>query len=162
MHYPRLIRLLMDSSFRREEIKRVNQKAISKTSLSGLEREYTMREIAIITRAAPARALGLADIKGHLGVGADADVTIYTEDADREKMFNAPRYVIKSGHLIIKDYDFSRDYTGRLLHIEPAYDEMIEDAIEPFFESYYSIRFHNYAVADSYLHDHQVIKTGGE
>ena len=162
MHYPRLIKLLMDSAFRREEIKRVNQKAVSRTALAGIEREYTLQEIAIVTRAAPARALGLAAIKGHLGVGADADITIYTENTDREKMFNAPRYVIKDGRPIISDYDFVQEHTGRLFHIEPAYDDAIESAIEPFFEDYYSIRFRNYAVADSYLHDHQVIGTGDE
>ena len=159
MYYPRLIRLLMDSAFRREEIKRVNQKAVSRTCLAGLDREYTMREIAIITRAAPARALGLQDLKGQLGVGADADVTIYTEDEDREKMFNAPRYVIKDGKLIIKDHEFTRDYAGRLLHIEPGYDDAIESEIEPFFENYYSVKFRNYAVPDDYLHRHETIAT---
>ncbi len=159
MHYPRLIKLLMDSAFRREEIKRVNQKAILNTGLSQLDREYTMQEIAIVTRAAPARALGLGHIKGQLGVGADADITIYTEDEDREKMFNAPRYVIKDGRLIIKDHEFAQDYNGRLLHIEPGYDSAIESAIEPFFENYYSIRFGNYAVPDSYLHRHETIAT---
>ena len=155
--YPRLIKLLMDGAFRREEIKRVNQKAVNNTGLAGLDREYTMQEIAIVTRAAPARALGLHDIKGHLGVGADADITIYTEDQDREKMFNAPRYVIKDGHLIIKDHEFTQDYRGRLLHIEPGYDDGITSDIEPFFDNYYSVKFNNYAVPDSYLHNHQVV-----
>ena len=47
----------------------------------GLSREYTLNEIAIITRAGPARLLGLRH-KGHLGVGADADVTVYSRDTD--------------------------------------------------------------------------------
>ncbi len=164
MHYPRLIKLLMSNAFRREEIKRMNQKAILNTGLAGLDREYTMQEIAIVTRAAPARALGLEDRKGHLGVGADADITIYTEDEDREKMFNAPRYVIKDGKLIIKDHEFVREHNGRLLHIEPGYDSAIESEIEPFFENYYSIKFNNYAVPDSYLHRHQTVatKAGGQ
>ena len=48
----------------------------------GLAREYTLDEIAIVTRAGPARLLGLTH-KGHLGVGADADVTVYARDAGR-------------------------------------------------------------------------------
>ena len=159
MHYPRLIRLLMDASFRREEIARVNQKAINNTILPSLEREYTMQEIAIITRAAPAKALGLEHRKGQLGVGADADVTVYTEDEDREKMFNAPRYVIKDGEVIIRDHDFTRDYKGRLFHVEPGCDKAIEGQIEPFFDDYYSIKFSNYAVPDDYLHRHEVVET---
>jgi len=158
MNYPKLIRLLMDSSFRKEEMGRVNQKAIAKTALNDLDREYTLNEIAIITRAGPARALGLKN-KGHLGTGADADITIYDDMEDKEMMFNAPRYVLKSGIPIIADHEFRGDYTGRLLHITPEYDESIEDTIRPFFEDFYTIEFDNYAVSDSYLHDHEVIQT---
>ena len=159
MSYPKLIKLLMDSGFRQEEIERVNQKAIDKTAIKDITREYTLNEIAIITRAGPARALGLKD-KGHLGKGADADITIYDDIEDKELMFNTPRYVIKSGILIISDHEFLRDYTGKLLHISPEHDKAIEEVIRPFFEDYYSIEFANYAVDDRYLHDHQVIPTG--
>jgi formylmethanofuran dehydrogenase subunit A len=158
MNYPKLIRLLMDSSFRKEEMGRVNQKAIAKTALNDLDREYTLNEIAIITRAGPARALGLKN-KGHLGPGADADITIYDDMENKEMMFNAPRYVLKSGIPIIADHEFRGDYTGRLLHITPEYDEKIEETIKPFFENFYTIEFDNYAVNDSYLHDHEVIQT---
>lgn len=154
--YPRLIRLLMDRGFRAEMMKQVNQKAISNSLLPQLDREYSLYEIAIITRAAPARALGLAN-KGHLGVGADADITIYTDDENRERMFNAPRYVIKAGKPIIEDHEFVDDHIGRFLHAEPVYDPAIEDHIRPFFDDYYSIQFNNYRVDASYLHDHEVM-----
>lgn len=159
MSYPKLIKLLMDKSFRREEMKRVNQKALDKCSLRDLEREYTLNEIAIITRAGPAKALGLHN-KGHLGVGADADITIYDEMDDKEMMFNAPRYVIKSGNSIIENHEFKNDFIGKLLHIAPEYDQKIEEIVKPFFENYYSIEFSNYAVDDRYLHDHEIIATG--
>ena len=161
MNYPRLIRLLMDSAYRKEQMARVNPKAIAGTALAdGLDREFTLQEIAIITRAGPARILGLKD-KGHLGVGADADITIYDEDDDKERMFNAPRYVIKDGTLIIEDHEFRTDHEGRLLHVAPEYDPDIKDVIRPFVENYYTVQFENYAVADSYLSRHQVIPTGG-
>ncbi|MGQ0658752.1 MAG: formylmethanofuran dehydrogenase subunit A [Chromatiales bacterium] len=156
LKYPRLIRLLMDREFRHEQIQLVNQRAIRKTVLLDLDREYTLQEIAIITRAAPARALGLKN-KGHLGVGADADITIYEEHADKERMFSAPRYVIKDGRLIIGDHEFRTDHEGRVLHVAPDYDPEIEATLRPFFDDYYSIRFENYAVADHYLDHHQVI-----
>lgn len=156
MNYPRLIKLLMDSAFRREELSRANQKAINKTLLPDLEREYTLNEIAIITRAGPARCLGLNN-KGHLGAGADADITIYDDQQDKELMFNAPRYVFKSGVAVISNHEFCEDYNGRILHVAPEYDESIVDSVKPFFEDYYSIEFENYAVDDSYLHDHEII-----
>ncbi len=159
MNYPKLIKLLMDKAFRHEEMKRVNQKALENCSLRDLDREYTLNEIAIITRAGPARTLGLKN-KGHLGVGADADITIYDEMDDKEMMFNAPRYVIKSGNTIIGNHEFRNDFIGKLLHISPEYDKKIEEVVQPFFESYYSIEFSNYAVDDHYLHDHEVIATG--
>ena len=158
MNYPKLIKLLMNKAFRHEEMKRVNQRALENCLLRDLDREYTLNEIAIITRAGPARALGLNN-KGHLGVGADADITIYDEMDDKEIMFNAPRYVIKSGNTIIGNHEFKTDFTGKLLHIAPEYDKKIEEVVQPFFESYYSIEFSNYAVNDSYLHDHEIIAT---
>ncbi len=159
MSYPRLIRLLMDRTFRNEQIGLVNQKAIRKTMLlDDLDREYSLQEIAIVTRAGPARLLGLRN-KGQLGVGADADVTIYEEHDDKEQMFSAPRYVIKDGQLIIEDHEFRSDHEGRLLHVAPEYDPEIEQAIRPFFENYYTIEFNNYAVNDSYLHRHETIST---
>ena len=41
-----------------------------------------------------------------------------------------------------------------------VYDKKIEEVVKPFFESYYSIEFDNYAVDDHYLHDHEVVPTG--
>ena len=157
-NYPKLIRLLMDKEFRNEQAKNVNQKAINNTHLMDLEREFTMQEIAIISRAGPAKLLGLTN-KGHLGIGADADVTIYDEKEDKEEMFNAARYVIKSGELFIKNHEFCSDYTGRILHVAPQYDKAIEDKIRPFFEDYYTIQFDNYAVDDDYVHGAEIIPT---
>ena len=158
MAYPKLIKLLMDEKFRREEMKRVNQKALLNCSLPELKREYTLSEIAIITRAGPARALGL-ETKGHLGVGADADITIYDLMDDKELMFSTPRYVIKSGNTMIANHEFKTDSKGKVYHITPDYDNKIEESLKPFFEDYYSIEFSNYPVDDRYLHQHEIIKT---
>lgn len=162
LSYPKLIRLLMDRQFRNEQIHSVNQKAMKNTVLlDDLEREYTLQEIAIITRAAPARLLGLAE-KGHLGPGADADITVYMESENKEEMFTTPRYVFKDGRLIIEDGEFRSDHEGRILHVAPEYDPAIEEVIQSFFEDYYTIEFANYAVGDEYLHRHQVVPTTGQ
>ncbi|OZA84312.1 MAG: formylmethanofuran dehydrogenase subunit A, partial [Azorhizobium sp. 39-67-5] len=67
--YPHLIRLLMDRDFRAEQLARLHKAARAHTNLAELKREYTLEEIAIVTRAAPARTLGLKD-RGHLAPGA--------------------------------------------------------------------------------------------
>jgi formylmethanofuran dehydrogenase subunit A len=151
LSYPRLIRLLMDREFRDEQIGRVNQKAIRRTVLRDrLDREYTLGEIAIITRAGPARLLGLAD-KGHLGAGADADVTVYAEHEDREQMFATPRYVIKSGRIIVEDGELREAPAGDLLRVAADHDGEIEDTLRPLFEKHYSVRLANYPVREPWL-----------
>lgn len=150
--YPQIIRLLMDSAYRREVLKTVHRSVLEGSVLADLDREYTLNEIAIITRAGPARLLGLQD-KGHLGPGADADITIYTPQQDKELMFQLPRYVIKAGQLLIEDGEIRAAPNGRSLYVAPEYDQEIEKDIAAWFEQFYSIRFRNYPVSDDYLHD---------
>jgi formylmethanofuran dehydrogenase subunit A len=151
LSYPRLIRLLMDREFRNEQIDRVNQKAIGRTVLRDrVEREYTLGEIAIITRAGPARLLGLAE-KGHLGVGADADVTVYVENEDREQMFARPRYVIKGGRVIVEDGELREAPAGNLLRVAAEQDKEIERTLAPLFEEHYTVQLANYPVREPWL-----------
>jgi formylmethanofuran dehydrogenase subunit A len=151
LSYPRLIRLLMDRDFRNEQIGRVNQLAMKRTVLrDDLDREYTLEEIAIITRAGPARLLGLAD-KGHLGVGADADITIYDDRDDREEMFSAPRYVIKDGVAVVEDGELREVGPGRLLRVGADHYPAIEPTLEALFEDRYSVQFSSYPVREPWL-----------
>jgi len=146
--YPALIQLLMDRSVRDDQLKRVNPKLLAGSALAdGLAREYTLNEIAIITRAGPARLLGLK-AKGHLGVGADADVTIYSRDPDLATMFSTPRYVIKDGALIVEEGHLRRAPAGRRLRLAPAYDEAVLPSLRRHFEQYSTVAFDNYPVAD--------------
>jgi formylmethanofuran dehydrogenase subunit A len=146
MAYPELIRLLMDRTYRDERLKRVNHKLLAGSALAdGIDREYTLGEIATVTRSGPARILGLRN-KGHLGPGADADVTVYAKDADLSRMFATPRYVIKSGSVVVEEGQLRRAPAGRRLHVRPAYDPGIERDIRGFFDQYGTLSFDNYAV----------------
>ncbi|HET7048477.1 MAG TPA: formylmethanofuran dehydrogenase subunit A [Solirubrobacteraceae bacterium] len=153
LSYPKLIRLLMDRAFREDQMGRANQKAIRRTALAdGLDREYTLNEIAIISRAAPARRLGLRD-KGHLGIGADADVTIYHDRPDREEMFSTPRYVIKAGELAVEDGDLRRADDGVLLSGAAAFDPDVTGVLAPLFGERYTVAFEHYPVHDTALRE---------
>ena len=158
--YPEIIQLLMCRDFRKEGIGKLSEKARSRIHLGELDREYTLSEIAIITSAGPARALGLAH-KGHLGVGADADVVIYNDEPDALKMFSHPRYVIKGGEVVIDDGDIVASPSGRELIVRPGYDESIEEYLRPLFEDYYTMAFENYPVELERLHGAKVIDTAG-
>src|SRR2546430_7056563 len=119
LSYPRLIRLLMDRAYRDEQLKHVNQRMLAGSALlDGLAREYTLSEIAVVTRAGPARLLGLKH-KGHLGAGADADVTIYADDPDRAQMFATPRHVIKGGIVVVEEGQLRRAPTRRRAALRP-------------------------------------------
>ncbi len=161
LSYPKLIRLLMDRAFREDQMRRANQKAIRRTTLlDGLDREYTLNEIAIITRAAPARRLGLRD-KGHLGIGADADVTIYHDRADREEMFATPRYVIKDGEVAVEEGELRRSDDGVLLSSHAGFDPEVSRVLEPLFGDRYTVAFAHYPVRDPALREPaQVVEAG--
>jgi formylmethanofuran dehydrogenase subunit A len=143
--YPEIIQLLMDAEFRRERLKRLAPKALKRILLPELDRQYTLSEIAIIASAGPARALGLAQ-KGHLGVGADADVAVYNDDKDVARMFAYPRYVLKGGEVVIEEGEIRKTVEGKGLLVRPAYDEKIDEYIRPLFQQYYTMSFDNYPV----------------
>ncbi len=150
--YPQIIRLLMDKTYRRDMVKTVHPRLHERCVLADLDREYTLGEIAIITRAGPARILGLRH-KGHLGPGADADITIYTPHEDKQQMFELPRYVIKAGKVLVEEGEIREDHLGKTLHVAPDYDHDVESHIAEWFEQCYSVRYRNYPVGDEYLHD---------
>jgi formylmethanofuran dehydrogenase subunit A len=154
--YPEIIQLLMDSEFRREKVKALPEKARARTVLADLNREYTLSEIAVITSAGPARGLGLPR-KGHLGVGADADVAIYNANKDVAKMFAYPRYVIKSGELVIEEGEMRKSVEGHAFAFRPTYDEQIVDYLRPVFQQYYTMSFDNYPVEAERVHGLQVV-----
>ena len=143
--YPEIIRLLMDVEFRKEQMKALLPKAQERIVLGDLDREYTLFEIAIITSAGPARALGLRQ-KGHLGIGADADVTIYQEKPDDGVLFSYPRYVIKAGEIVVEEGDVRAVPDGREFIVHPPYDEGIEEYLRPLFPKIYTMSFENYPV----------------
>jgi formylmethanofuran dehydrogenase subunit A len=138
----------MDRSVRDEQLKRVNPKLLAGSALAdGLAREYTLNEIAIITRAGPARLLGLR-AKGHLGAGADADVTIYSREPDLARMFSTPRYVIKHGELIVEEGQLRHAPAGRRLRVAPGYDDAVLPDLRRHFERYSTVAFEHYPVRD--------------
>ncbi|MCA9203354.1 MAG: formylmethanofuran dehydrogenase subunit A, partial [Planctomycetales bacterium] len=156
--YPQIIRLLMDRTYRQDVLKTVNPLVRERSQLADLDREYTLNEIAIITRAGPARILGLKN-KGHLGPGADADITIYSPHENKETMFELPRYVIKGGQIVVDDGEIRENLLGKTLYVAPEYDRDVETNIAEWFEQFYSIRFRNYPVGEEYLHEAERIIT---
>jgi len=147
MAYPQIIRLLMDASYRQEKLKQVSPKVLEHCDLANLDREYSLNEIAIITRGGPARILGLRN-KGHLGVGGDADITVYTPDENYETMFAVPRFVIKGGDLVVEDHELRQVVSGKTLTATAKQDIDRVPMIEQWISDHYSLNANHYGISD--------------
>jgi formylmethanofuran dehydrogenase subunit A len=118
------------------------------TTLASIAREYTLTEVAIMTRAAPAKLLGLKD-RGHLGPGALADVAVYETDTDKAKMFRKAALVFKSGQLIVRDGAPLHDAYGRTLSVRTERERAIERRMRDYYEERYGLSPDFMTVADA-------------
>ena len=164
--YPRIISWLMSEKARERVLKRINRKAKAKSLLPSINREMTFYEIAIITRAGQAKALGLKS-KGHLGIGADADISIYNIDPRKidpsrdykavRRAFSNAAYTIKSGEIVAVNGRIVKAPAGRTYWINfEAYcgaDCLLRAAAElkRKFRDYWTIEFDNYFIPERYL-----------
>jgi formylmethanofuran dehydrogenase subunit A len=138
VRYPEIIHLLMDKDERARQLDRVPPEARELSNLPGIAREFTLSEIAIVTRAGPARRLGLAD-RGHLGAGAVADVAVYTDQADKTAMFGSADLVFKDGRLVVKDGEVVDISFGQAFQVAPGFDAAIERKLAHFYDRYYGV-----------------------
>jgi formylmethanofuran dehydrogenase subunit A len=155
--YPEILRLLMDVEFRKQEVARLPPEARNRIVLADIDREYSLSEIAIITSAGPARALGLPQ-KGHLGVGADADITIYPAKSDEHGvLFSYPRYVLKRGEVVVEEGDVKTVTEGHEFIVRPSFDAAIEEYIRPLFQKTYTMSFENYPTEMERLREPEIV-----
>ena len=148
--YPDLLALLMDRDLRARWIETLPKEAMEVTTLPSITREYTWPEIAIMTRAAPARLLGLSD-RGHLAPSAWADIAVYRPQADKAAMFMAPAYVFKDGELAARDGALVGQRFGRVLTVRPGFDAQIERQLGRFYEDTYGVPPDLFDVAEGAL-----------
>lgn len=162
--YPRIIAWLMSKKAREATLKKINPKARSRSLLPSIDRELNFYEIAIVTRAGQAKALGLKD-KGHLGIGADADIAIYRfnpEEMDPSRKYKAVRrafkhaaYTVKSGQVVVKDGEVLKHMDGATLWLDVQICEPCEielnDEMQRRFKEYWTVEYENYPVTEDYL-----------
>ena len=143
----------MDRSFRNDMLSTINKQAAAASILGSLDREYSLYEIAIMTRAAPARSLGLKN-RGHLGAGASADVTVYENVANKQRMFSKPAYVFKSGELIVEKGKIVKVVNGNTHTLRPEYDRSIERSLVKYFDQYQTVKFDNFKISNDEILEH--------
>ncbi len=163
MSYPRVLAWLMSKKAREATLKRCHKKAQKKSLLPSIDRELSLYELAIVTRAGTAKALGMPN-KGHLGVGADGDVAIFNinpETTDIAKKYKAVRkafkesvYTIKDGKIVAKEGEVVDNTTpGRTMWVDVKTKQpcRIDDEMKRKFREYWSIEYDNYPVSDHYV-----------
>ena len=146
--YPHLIKLLMDKSFRNNILETLPKSIQDHTILKSLKREYSLNEISIMTRSAPAKILGLKN-KGNFSVGSDADITIYDKNKnDIEEMFAHPSMVLKDGQIVVENGKIKKYIWGNTQTVKPEYDKSIEKDLKKFFDKYHTMKLENYIISN--------------
>jgi formylmethanofuran dehydrogenase subunit A len=160
--YPKIIAWLTSREARMALLKKCHKKAQKKSLLPSIKRELSLYELAIVTRAGQAKSLGLKN-KGHLGVGADADISIYnvnpeTTDIAQEsnalcRAFSDAAYTIKDGIVVVKDGKIVQTVDGKTmwLDVNTAEQVQIDDDMKTRFKEYWTVEYDNYPVFDHYV-----------
>ena len=154
--YPRVIKWLMSAKARETQINafKHKDKVVSNTSIAGMDREISLYELAQMTRAGPAKALGLANMIGGLKPGMDADVVVYDFSPDKpvanpdqiETAFSRAAHVFKSGVEVVTNGEIVNNGNKRTIWVNAKVKEnpqVMRDIKEKFLK-FYSVTQANY------------------
>jgi len=120
---PEIATWLVSKSARDAFMREMNDEFLKKNMLDN-DKTLTFNEFVILTRASPAKSLGLGSIKGNLGIGSDADINILnlnineidiSKDPDSIKTaLNNIKYVIKAGRIIKQNEKIDLSHQGKI------------------------------------------------
>jgi formylmethanofuran dehydrogenase subunit A len=160
--YPKIIAWLISKKARMATLKKCHKKAQKRSLLPSIKRELSLYDLAIVTRAGQAKALDLKN-KGHLGVGADADVAIYNLNPENidiarkykpvRRAFSDAAYTIKDGKVVVKDGEILQHVDGRTiwLDVQTAEQVKVDEEMKRRFKEYWTVEYENYPVTDHYI-----------
>ncbi|MDI6718075.1 MAG: formylmethanofuran dehydrogenase subunit A [Methanomicrobiales archaeon] len=154
--YPRIWKWLMSAKARSQQIEafKNSSKVVAASEIASIDRELTLYELAAMTRAGPAKALGLSQMYGGLAPGLEADVVVYNfnpETDDPMLIENAVSNawaLFKTGVQIIKDGEIVSNGNKRTLWVHakvPENPQVMRDIREKFLK-YYTVTERNYEV----------------
>ena len=167
--YPKILAWLASKKARMATFKRLHKKAQKKSILPSIDRELSLYDIAIVTRAGQAKALNLKE-KGHLGVGADADVAIFDLNPEKvdiankfrtfRRAFTNTAYTIKGGKILAKDGEILQQAEGKTIWLDMQTKKEIEisEEIKKKFREYWTVEYENYPVSEHYIKNSSPIK----
>ncbi|MFX1569186.1 MAG: amidohydrolase family protein [Promethearchaeota archaeon] len=158
---PEIATWLVSKQARDNFMKGMNNEFLNKNSLLSEEKILTFLEFVCMTRTSPAKSLGLIDIKGNLGYGADGDLNILDiniNEKDLSKNYDDLKnalqnidHVIKAGEIIKKKEKFNLDFVGSIFwsngKLEIKEKEYIMNKKKEFFQKYSSVFYDSYKVS---------------
>ncbi len=150
--YPKLFRLLMDLDFRNEQILKINPFSQKQSNIQNIKRTYDLYEIAIMTRASPAKLLGLDD-RGNLKPGSIADISIYDPSKPIDEMFENAFLVFKNGENIVNNGKILKFKKGRTQSLKLDYEKSICNDLQKWFDKYYSLDLDTFNVDQNFFEE---------
>ncbi|MHA2161899.1 MAG: formylmethanofuran dehydrogenase subunit A [Candidatus Thorarchaeota archaeon] len=162
--YPLVISWLMSKKQRDSWMEKMHKFATERSTLADIEREWSLYEVVISTRSAPAKIMGFDDAKGHLGVGADADIAVYDLDMTKAKLAENPEKIIKTfaqsfltflrGEQVAKKGVIGKTPHGKVWTVHPEVNDDLwarsNKELEAMMNEWYVHSFHNYPVPQRY------------
>jgi formylmethanofuran dehydrogenase subunit A len=168
-YYPKIMAWYISKRARENMLKKINKRARKRSLLPTIDRELSLYELAIVTRAGQAKALGLKE-KGHLGVGADADIAIYNINPERvdpakkfvsaRKAFDRAAYTIKDGEIVVKDGEIVKQVFGKTYWVDVECERnhcrttraQANAELKKKFKDYWTVEYENYPIREGFLH----------
>jgi formylmethanofuran dehydrogenase subunit A len=158
---PKMVTWLVSKEARENLMKGMNDAFIKKNSLSSTDKELCFSDFVRLTRANPAKILGLSSIKGNLGPETDADINILDiniKDVDLSKGYkhlelalSNIEYVIKAGNIVKKDDKINMMSSGQIFwsegQVEKEGNKLILTKKAEFYNKYSSMFYDSYKVS---------------
>ncbi|MHA1932962.1 MAG: amidohydrolase family protein, partial [Promethearchaeota archaeon] len=158
---PEIITWLISKEARKNFMKGMNDQFQKQNSLVSSELELSFSELVSLTRATPAKLLGLGGIKGTLSSGTDADINILDiniEDVSLSKEYDKLKsalsnieYVIKSGKIIKKKNKMDMTSNGLIFwsqgQVKSEEKNLVMSKKKEFYNKYSSIFYDSYQVS---------------
>ncbi|MEE9376831.1 MAG: amidohydrolase family protein [Candidatus Lokiarchaeia archaeon] len=158
---PKIATWLLSVDARENFMKDMNNDFLKNNPLSNNDKVLNFSEFVCLTRVSPAKSLGLANIKGNLGLGADGDLNILDiniKDMDISKQHEKLRsalsnmdYVIKSGTMVKTQKNFNLNLNGSIFWSSGKSEIKEKDFImskkKDFYQKYSSVFYDSYKVS---------------
>lgn len=158
---PEIVTWLVSKDARENFMKDMNDEFLNNNSLSNNDKVLNFSDFVCITRASPAKSLGLTNIKGNLGSNADGDLNILDININEIDISKNPEklkralsnieYVVKSGKIIKKQKEINLNPNGLIFWSSGKAEVKERDFViskkNDFYQKYSSMFYNSYKIS---------------